>query len=66
MKRLDAWLWYALAAIVAGADQATKRVALESLAIGDSVHVLPFLSWTLTCNQGAAFSLFQGLAGCSR
>lgn len=60
MKRRDAWLWYALAAIVVGADQATKRVALEWLAIGDSVHVLPFLSWTLTCNQGAAFSLFQG------
>ena len=63
MKRLDAWLWYTLAAIVAGADQATKRVALESLAIGDSVQVLPFLSWTLTCNQGAAFSLFQGFGG---
>lgn len=60
MTRLGAWLWYALAVVVVAADQASKHVAGHLLAFGESVAVLPFLSWTLTCNQGAAFSLFQG------
>lgn len=52
--------WYALTALVVAADQASKRFALDQLVPGVSVDVLPFLSWTLTCNEGAAFSLFQG------
>ena len=55
-----AWFWYALAAAVLAADQASKRVALDNLVFGASVDVLPFLSWTLTCNTGAAFSMLQG------
>lgn len=55
-----AWPWYALAAAVLAADQASKRVALDNLGFGESVDVLPFLSWTLTCNTGAAFSMLQG------
>ena len=55
-----AWFWYALAAAVLAADQASKRVALDNLVFGVSVDVLPFLSWTLTCNTGAAFSMLQG------
>ena len=55
-----AWPWYGLAAVVVTADQGSKRVALDNLVPGLSVDVLPFLSWTLTCNEGAAFSLFQG------
>ena len=52
--------WYGLAALVLVADQATKGMALENLAPGVSVPVLPILSWTLTCNEGAAFSILQG------
>lgn len=52
--------WYFLAAGVLALDQATKWIALWHLERGMSVDVLPFLSWTLTCNTGAAFSMFQG------
>ena len=55
-----AWRWYAFAAAVLVGDQASKRIALDQLVPGVSVDVLPFLSWTLTCNEGAAFSLLQG------
>lgn len=55
-----AWPWYGLAAVVLTADQASKRVALDNLIPGVSVDVLPFLSWTLTCNEGAAFSMLPG------
>ena len=52
--------WYFLAAGVLALDQATKWLALAKLEHGLSVDVLPFLSWTLTCNTGAAFSMFRG------
>ncbi len=52
--------WYALAVAVLALDHATKWLALCELQPGLSVDVLPFLSWTLTCNTGAAFSMFQG------
>ncbi len=52
--------WYFLAAGVLALDQATKWTALGLLGYGESIDVVPFLSWTLTCNTGAAFSMFQG------
>ena len=52
--------FYVLAAGVLALDQATKWTALGLLTPGRSIDVLPFLSWTLTFNTGAAFSLFQG------
>lgn len=55
--------WFVLAAGVLALDQATKWMAMRSLTEGFSVHVLPFLSWTLTFNTGAAFSLFEGFGG---
>ena len=60
MIRPRALCWYGLAALVLAADQATKELALENLSPGVSVPVLPVLSWTLTCNEGAAFSILQG------
>ena len=60
MIALRAGGWYALAAGLVVGDQASKRIALDQLVPGVSVDVLPFLSWTLTCNKGAAFSMFQG------
>ena len=53
--------WYGLAVGVLALDQATKWLALVLLRDSGSVAVLPFLSWTLTCNTGAAFSMFQDL-----
>ncbi len=55
--------YYALAAGILGLDQATKHLALSTLQPGYSVDVLPFLSWTLAFNTGAAFSMFQGAGG---
>ena len=52
--------WYALAALVLAGDQLTKYLAMDLLTFGRSVEVLPFLAWTLACNEGAAFSMFQG------
>ena len=52
--------WYVLAAGMLAADQATKWIALAHLEQYRSIEVLPFLKWTLTCNTGAAFSMFQG------
>ena len=52
--------WYLLAAGVLAVDQATKWIALVHLEPYGSIEVLPFLHWTLTCNTGAAFSMFQG------
>lgn len=54
--------WYCLAVAVLAIDQATKWTVLGTLARGQSIDVLPFLSWTLTCNTGAAFSMFQGFS----
>ena len=55
--------WYVLAAGILAVDQATKWLAMRTLVEGFPVDVLPFLSWTLTYNTGAAFSLFEGLGG---
>ena len=51
---------YAFALIVVGIDQLTKYVASDSDALsgGVEVDVLPFLSWKLVHNTGAAFSMF--------
>lgn len=53
-------LWYGVAGLLLALDQTTKWIALERLAPGESIQVLPFLAWTFTCNEGAAFSMFQG------
>ena len=51
---------YAFALIVLGIDQWTKYVASAALSYGVEVDVLPFLSWKLVHNTGAAFSMFAG------
>ncbi len=52
--------WYFLALGVLALDQLTKWIALDALEGRTSIEVLPFLHWTLACNTGAAFSMFQG------
>ncbi len=49
---------YAFALLVLGIDQWTKYMASEHLSYGAEVDLLPFLSWKLVYNTGAAFSMF--------
>ena len=58
----NAILWYVLSVVVVGLDQASKFVALEWLGVAPT-PVIPFLSLTLACNTGAAFSLLEGQSG---
>ena len=47
---------------VLGADQLTKNYAIQHLALGESVEVVPELfNFTLVYNAGAAFGMFSGL-----
>ena len=59
-------LWYGCAALIVALDQLTKRLAETHLAYGDELNVLPFLSWKLLYNPGAAFSLFAEGGGWQR
>lgn len=47
------------------ADQATKQWA-EAVLIHGSQQVNPFLNWTLSYNEGAAFSMFSNFDGAQR
>lgn len=58
--------WMAVAAAVMAFDQGTKWLASAELALGERVAVLPFFSWVLWHNDGAAFSILSGLGGWQR
>ena len=49
---------YAFALVVLGIDQLTKWIATVKLDFAAEMDVLPFLSWKLVHNTGAAFSMF--------
>ncbi len=49
------WLW--LSAGVMLADQITKQLVIRSIALFDSVAVMPHLNWVHMQNRGAAFSM---------
>ena len=49
---------YAFALLILGVDQWTKWLATRHLTEWVEVDVLPFLSWKLVHNTGAAFSMF--------
>jgi signal peptidase II len=51
----------AVAAVVMATDQITKTVALVQLQPYQVVHVIGSLSWYLTFNAGAAFSMGTGV-----
>src|SRR5688500_9284913 len=55
------YLWITAAIIIA--DQATKLAAVRYLVHHVEVTVLPFLSFTLTYNRGAAFGFLNDQAG---
>ena len=50
----------ATAGIVVGVDQATKQIAIESVARGDQAGVFPGLEIANTRNTGVAFGALQG------
>lgn len=59
-----AYLW--LSALVLVLDQATKAVIRQTLALYQSVHVLPVLDITHVDNRGAAFSFLGQASGWQR
>ena len=58
------WLWISVA--VVALDHVTKVWASTSLTYGWPHPVLPFLSWTLAHNTGAAFSFLHDAGGWQR
>ena len=57
---------YAFALLVLGVDQWTKYLATKHLDYAAEVDLLPFLSWKLVHNTGAAFSMFADGGAWSR
>merc|ERR1712007_196402 len=55
--------WMALAAVLLGADQASKSFFDSTLRIHERWNVLPFFDFTLSYNKGAAFSFLAKRGG---
>ena len=58
--------WMGVAGLVMALDQSTKWLASAELDLGERVAVLPYFSWVLWHNDGAAFSIMSGLGGWQR
>ena len=58
--------WLALSALLVAADQITKYVAVQQLALNQIVAVTPFFNLLLVYNAGAAFSFLSDAAGWQR
>jgi len=58
--------WLALSALIVVADQITKYVAVQQLALNQIVAVTPFFNLLLVYNAGAAFSFLSDAAGWQR
>jgi signal peptidase II len=61
-----AWRWFALAAGVVAADQATKALVLARFALGERLEIAPFLNLVFVYNPGAAFSFLSEAGGWQR
>jgi signal peptidase II len=60
-------VWLGLSALIVVLDQATKQAILHTVAIGQTVEVLPpVFSLVLTYNPGAAFSFLAWASGWQR
>ncbi len=55
------WLWIAVSVLVL--DQASKWLALEKLALHESIPLVPSLNLTLVFNKGAAFGFLSTASG---
>ena len=60
MKQGGAAAAIAAAGLVVAVDQATKQLAVASIARGDEVNIFFGLDLTYTRNSGVAFGAFQG------
>jgi signal peptidase II len=60
------WPWFALAAVVALADQATKQWILARISPGEVIEVTGFFNVVLAYNRGAAFSFLSDAGGWQR
>jgi signal peptidase II len=58
-----AWRWFALAALLVLADQATKALVLSRFALGERLELAPFFNLVFVYNAGAAFSLLAQAGG---
>jgi len=58
--------WLALSALLVAADQITKYVAVQQLALNQVVAVTSFFNLVLVYNAGAAFSFLSDAAGWQR
>jgi len=58
-----AWRWFALAALLVLADQATKALVLSRVALGERLELAPFFNLVFVYNAGAAFSLLAQAGG---
>ena len=57
------WRWFALAALVVLADQATKALVLARFTLGERLELAPFFNLVLVYNKGAAFSFLSEAGG---
>jgi signal peptidase II len=64
LKRIAPWL--ALAALLALADQASKRAISATLGMGEARGITPFFNLVLAHNRGAAFSFLSDAGGWQR
>ena len=55
--------WFALAALVVLADQATKALVLSRFALGERLELAPFFNLVFVYNPGAAFSFLSEAGG---
>jgi len=58
--------WLALAGLLVVIDQATKRLIVETMALGDGFSVTGFFNIVRVHNHGAAFSFLAGEDGWQR
>jgi signal peptidase II len=56
-------IWFGLAALVVGLDQATKLLVLSRFFLGETLSVTGFFNLVLVFNSGAAFSFLAGAGG---
>ena len=57
------WRWFALAALLVLADQATKALVLSRFALGERLALAPFFNLVFVYNPGAAFSFLSEAGG---
>lgn len=58
------WLWLSLIVLIL--DQATKRIVDTTMALQESIPLVPMFQLTYLRNQGAAFSFLSGAGGWQR